>query len=407
MAGCGTCPDQCSCVIVNQCNEQYPGAGSADAPIVVPERYDYPWVGASSDGSITIEPNDVRAEGDCSDPDGHAPDLRVNFCNVVDDGLPADGGDVLVLVDDDEECRPHRLRDPLPGEVLARNEDGQAGWVAGVASFGGDMPYGVVMEFWGSAAAVPDGYGLADGGLIPIADNPNLFATINFNASGGVDPGGGMFRKPDKRGMPSAGLDNMGGTPANRVTDPQADVIGGVVGVEAAALTVGNLPPHTHPLAITGAATGVSVNAGPSAVSIGGAGTGIAIVADGNHTHNGAGANHNFLVENGAPAVFNYLDITAQNVDTAGTMRFTSNGVEGGNSYKPNREPNTAFAGTHGHGVSDPTHTHSVTNGNHGHTISDPTHTHGGTANANANQLATPVSRMQPTTFCNFILRLG
>lgn len=426
MAGCGTCPDQCSCVMVNQCGEQYPGAGTAGAPIVVPERYDYPWVGESSDGSITIAPGDVRNPGDCSDDDGHAPDLVVNFCNVIDPDVYSEG-DVLVVHDEDADCRPHRLRDPLLGEVLTRDPvTGRAGWLGGVASFGGDVPYGVPLEFWGDEGAVPGGYALADFRLVDIVDNPNLFAAIGFNASGGIDPGGGQFHLPDKRGVVAAGRDNMGGTPRNLVTDAGADVLGTVLGQETTTLVVGNLPPHTHPLTIASAATGVTVVAAPSAVSIAasgtgisvnGAGTGVSIPSSGAHNHDGAGANHDFLVENSAPAAFVYVDVTAINVDTAGTMRFTSNGLEGGNSYKPNREPlangnlsahsHPITDPGHAHSITDPTHSHTVTNSNHGHAISDPGHTHTGTAAANANQTSTPFSRLQPTVFVNYIMRLG
>lgn len=426
MAGCGTCPDQCGCVIANQCGAQYPGEGTADAPILIPERYDYPWVGESSDGSITITPADVRDPQDCSEPDGHAPDLVVNFCNLVNEG-DIDEGDLLALPDPlDENCRPHRLRDPLDGEIMGRTANGKAGWVGGVVAFGGEVPWGVPLEFWGSEASVPDGWALCDGHLEPQVDNPNLFGTIVFNASGGVEPAPGMFAVPDKRGVVSAGRDNMGGAAANRLTDPNADVLGAIIGVEAEALAIGNLPAHTHPLAINASATGVTVNAAPSAVSIApsgtgisvaGAGTGVSVVSGGAHNHDGAGANHDFLVENTAPAAFVYVDVTAINVDTANTMRFTSNGLEGGNSYKPNREPlangNLSAHGHsisdpgHAHGISDPGHSHAVTNSNHGHGITDPQHTHTGTANTNPAMVATPVSKVQPTQAVNYIIRLG
>lgn len=422
MAGCGTCPDQCGCIIVNDDGEQYPGIGTEDNPIVIPEALDAPWVGTSSDGSITITPGDVYP----AESDGHAPDLIVDFCNVID-ADDVNDGDLLVVRDEDTDCRPHRLRDPAPGEVLARDPGtGRAGWVSGVASFGGDVPYGVPLEFWGSEGSVPSGYALCDGHLEDQALNPNLFATIGFNASGGVEPAPGMFAVPDKRGFVTAGRDDMGGTSANRITDPAADILGDDTGVEAAALTVANLPPHTHPLSIASAATGVAVvgaasnvsisNSG-TGISVAGAGTGISIPSSGTHNHDGAGANHDFIVENSAPAAFVYLAVTAVNVDTANTFRMTSNGVEGGLSRKPNREP--LASGTlsahshsvsdpgHAHAISDPGHGHAVTNGVHGHAVSDPGHVHTGTATANAAHTGDPVSRVQPTQFVNYILRLG
>jgi microcystin-dependent protein len=42
------------------------------------------------------------------------------------------------------------------------------------------------------------------------------------------------------------GLDNMGGTSANRVTAAQADTLGGAAGAENHTLTVAQMPVHNH-----------------------------------------------------------------------------------------------------------------------------------------------------------------
>jgi microcystin-dependent protein len=78
-------------------------------------------------------------------------------------------------------------------------------------------------------------------------------------------------------------------------------------------------------------------------------GSTIYIDPDGNHQHDGAGSNHDFVVEDAAPSSFEYLHIDATNVDTAGTFRMASNGVEGGLSKKPRREANTYPEGSHDH----------------------------------------------------------
>lgn len=53
---------------------------------------------------------------------------------------------------------------------------------------------------------------------------------------------------PDMRGRLMAGVDNMGGSSANRMTDAAADTRGGVQGVEEVTLTAAQsgLPEHTH-----------------------------------------------------------------------------------------------------------------------------------------------------------------
>lgn len=391
MAGCGTCPDQCGCVIVNDDGEQYPGIGTSDNPIVIPEARNTPFVGHSTDGSITITPGDVVP----ADADGHDPDLEVNFCNVVSDDV-AESGDILVLVDDDEECRPHRLRDPLPGEVMSLDPGtGQAGWVGGVASFGGDIPYGVPLEFWGTEADVPSGYGLCDFGLLDIATNPNLFAVIGHNASGGVDPGGGQFHKPDKRGFVTAGRDNMGGTPANRVTHANADALGGTLGSESLTIAIGEIPAHAH--GVTDPGHGHGITDPGHAHGISDPGHAHATVAAGDHFHYpGSGSSRGFVTFDDPP-----VNALIAN-DTPDTLNIILSNAD--LSQKNN-------AATFSNGA----HTHPITGSGTGIGIvgagTGITVNGAGTGitiqNAGGGAAIPNTRKLQPTQFVNYILRVG
>lgn len=194
----------------------------------------------------------------------------------------------------------------------------------------GGVPTGVSFPFFGDTA--PSGYLMQTGpfyaGYVPQVDYPALFAVIGHRGSGGVDPANGTFAVPYLGDKFPAGQGSWG-------------VIGTVGGLAAVALSVAELAAHAH---------------GVSDPTHGhGASSTTTNVAEGTHTHDGAGAHHDFIVESNAPGSFEYLAITATNVDTVGTFRMTSNGTEGGNSKKPNREPLTFPDGAHNHAASTST----------------------------------------------------
>ena len=104
---------------------------------------------------------------------------------------------------------------------------GQAQWRDANA---GGVPAGGGALWFGSAS--PSGWLLCDGRTV----NRQAFSAL-FNAIGTQYNTGGEsssdFRLPDTRGRVLMGLDNMGGTSANRVTAAVADTLGGAGGAES------------------------------------------------------------------------------------------------------------------------------------------------------------------------------
>lgn len=108
-------------------------------------------------------------------------------------------------------------------------------------------PTGTIAYYAGdtSISGPPVGWLLCNGASYTSAQHPALHALLS--AAGYPYGGAGVnFNVPDFRGRVAMGLDNMGGSSANVVTDPQADVLGGALGTETVTLTVPQLPAHTH-----------------------------------------------------------------------------------------------------------------------------------------------------------------
>lgn len=103
-------------------------------------------------------------------------------------------------------------------------------WNLSVMSGGGGAITGE-LKIWPTAVA-PVGWLLCYGQTVSQATYPALYTTIGTTFGSG---GAGTFNIPDMRGRVPVGKDNMGGTPANRITDAQADTIGGSAGTEAMA----------------------------------------------------------------------------------------------------------------------------------------------------------------------------
>lgn len=105
-------------------------------------------------------------------------------------------------------------------------------------SWGTGVPSGVGMDYWGTAA--PTGWVFAYGQVLLIASFPGLYAV--FGTMYGGD-GLTTFGIPDKRGRSSIGKDDMGGAPANRVTNAGCGITGTTLGSAGGDQ---NLSAHTH-----------------------------------------------------------------------------------------------------------------------------------------------------------------
>ncbi len=88
MAGCGTCPDSCNCVVASGDGVTVTGDGSSDSPYVVSADGEA-WAGTSPDDSIDIA--NLGADN------GHSPELTVNINPAG--GLLNGGGGIQILID--------------------------------------------------------------------------------------------------------------------------------------------------------------------------------------------------------------------------------------------------------------------------------------------------------------------
>ena len=98
------------------------------------------------------------------------------------------------------------------------------------------------MPFAGSVA--PTHWLLCDGSSYAKSAYNELWTVIG-SAFGATTT---TFNVPDLRGRFPLGKDNMGGTAANNVADPEADTIGLSSGSDTYTIPVDNLPQHTHDL---------------------------------------------------------------------------------------------------------------------------------------------------------------
>lgn len=108
------------------------------------------------------------------------------------------------------------------------------------------IPTGTILFYagWITSPPPPDGWLICDGRAVSRTTYSVLFALIGETY--GVGNGSSTYNLPDFRGRIAMGLDNMGGTSADVVTDVAADSLGGTMGLETHTLVSGELPAHTH-----------------------------------------------------------------------------------------------------------------------------------------------------------------
>jgi microcystin-dependent protein len=110
------------------------------------------------------------------------------------------------------------------------------------------VPTGAIMQYAMSTA--PAGWLLCDGSPKLKADYPDLWALLG-NTYGTSNTT--QFYLPDLRGRVAVGLDNMGGTDADRLG--VTNVLGGSGGVQTVTLADTQIPTHTHSNALGGTTT--------------------------------------------------------------------------------------------------------------------------------------------------------
>jgi microcystin-dependent protein len=103
----------------------------------------------------------------------------------------------------------------------------------------GAVPVGSVTAFAGATA--PSGWLLCAGQNVSRTQYSGLFLTIGTTY--GVGDGSTTFTLPDLRGRVVAGVDNMGGSTANRITSAVSGITGTTLGASGGTQEV---PDHTH-----------------------------------------------------------------------------------------------------------------------------------------------------------------
>lgn len=110
------------------------------------------------------------------------------------------------------------------------------------ASLRGATPRSTTLLYAGSEDSVPPGWLLCNGQEVSRTEYGGLYEAIG--TAWGEGDGSTTFNIPDLRGTFAVGVENMGGTNANRGTG--ANAVGVVVGANSKTISTSEMPSHTH-----------------------------------------------------------------------------------------------------------------------------------------------------------------
>lgn len=182
----------------------------------------------------TYQGFEVRVDTSAGDIEIYLPDssnltenFRVSIVKVTSDlnkilvgplGLDQLNGGVVQVEQSDQYVR-----------AIYALDQSEATWIASLETVSPPpvLETGTMIEWPGNEASIPDTWALCDGSVKNATADPTFLALFNLigNTYGGSDQTN--FQVPDRRGRVCIGLDNMGGTPAEIITDPNADTLGG------------------------------------------------------------------------------------------------------------------------------------------------------------------------------------
>lgn len=119
------------------------------------------------------------------------------------------------------------------------------------------------LAFYAGSVVIPTqvpGWLLCDGQEYSTSLYPTLFAKVGYTYGGG----GSLFAVPDLRGRALAGLDDMGGTPASRISGSWAVTLGGIGGSADYVLSLSQMATHNHTYSDRMVGNGVGSYWGPT-----------------------------------------------------------------------------------------------------------------------------------------------